>query len=107
MEKEIKKPPIKVFQCGSVQAAIWLFPTVKDGKVVEKHSVTITKTYWDKGIEDWEKTDFLYPDDLPKVAMVATEAYKHIRMQTFDPRMSQGGHNEKSQLEQTEDFPKS
>ena len=84
MQNETKKPPVKVFICGSVKAAVWLFPKIRDGAVVDVASVTITKFYKDKGTEQWETTDFLNPDDLPKVVTVATEAYKYLRLKSPD-----------------------
>ena len=86
MDNETRKPPVKVFRCGPVKAAVWLFQKQKDGEMVDIPSVTITKSYKDKETEEWKTTDFLYPDDLPKVVTVATEAYKHLRLQTLDPK---------------------
>ena len=86
MENGTKRLPTKVFRCGSIEAAVWLFPKVRDGAVVDVASVTITKSYKDPEDEEWKTTDFLYPDDLPKVAMVATEAYKYLRLKSPDPK---------------------
>lgn len=94
MENETRKRPIKVFRCGSVKAAVWSFPKNKDGEMVQIPSVTITKSYKDKETEEWKTTDFLNPDDLPKVVTVATEAYRHLRLESTDP----GSQSEASDL---------
>ena len=94
MKNETKKPPIKVFRCGSIKASVWSFQKLKDGKTVDIPSVTITKFYKDKETDKWETTDFLYPDDLPKVVTVANEAYKYLRLTTLDPK----GQSESSDL---------
>lgn len=86
MENKTRKPPSKVFKCGAIQAAVWLFPTVKDGKAVEIPSVRICKSRKNKETGKWEDTEFLYADDLPKVTVVVTEAYKYLRLKSFDPQ---------------------
>ena len=80
MEKTSKKNPIKVFSCGPIKAAIWLNSFEKDGTLVEVHSVKIDKSYKDKESDEWKTTGSLSAEDLPKVALVAMEAYKFIRV---------------------------
>jgi len=82
MENEMKKPPVKIFRCGAIQAAIWLHPTGIGGAIVDIPSVRISKSYRDKGTGDWLNTDFLRADDLPKVSLVATEAFKYLRLKS-------------------------
>lgn len=85
MVDDTRTLPVKTFRCGAIEAAIWLFPQVRDGAVVDIASVTITKSYKDKETDEWKTTDFLYPDDLPKLVTVATEAYRHLRLKSLDP----------------------
>ena len=82
MDNEIKKP-IKVLQCGAVKLAIWSDAKVIDNAVVEVHSIKIDRAY--KQDDRWEHTNTLNVEDLPKVALLAHEAYKSLRMRTFEP----------------------
>jgi len=82
MENTIKKNPIKVFQCGSVKAAIWVDSKVLNNAVVELHSIKIDK--WYKDGDDWKNTNTFNTEDLHKVAVVAMEAYKFIRLQSSE-----------------------
>jgi len=79
MEDTAKNKPNKVFQCGSIKAAIWSDSKVKNNTVVEVHSIKINRSYRDG--DEWRHTNSFNVEDLPKVAMVATEAYKFIRVQ--------------------------
>jgi len=70
--------PEKKFSCGPISASIWANTKVVNGKTVKLYSVTISKAY--KEGEDWKYTDSFNIEDLPKVALVANEAYKYIRL---------------------------
>jgi hypothetical protein len=96
MENKITNNPIKTFSCGAVKAAIWLNCLEKNGTLVEIHSIRINKSYKDKGDNEWKRTDNLAAEDLPKVAVVATEAYKFIRMRESEPvdQLSNSGADE-------------
>jgi len=74
--------PEKKFSCGPVSASIWAkTKTVEDG-TANFYSVTITKAY--KKGEDWKYTNSFNIEDLPKVALVANEAYKYTRLISTD-----------------------
>ncbi len=70
--------PEKKFSCGPISASIWANTKVVTGEMVKFYSVTINKAY--KEGEDWKYTDSFNIEDLPKVALVANEAYKYIRL---------------------------
>jgi len=72
--------PEKKFSCGSISASIWANTKVMTGETLKLYSVTINKAY--KEGEDWKYTDSFNIEDLPKVALVANEAYKHIRLKS-------------------------
>ncbi len=74
--------PEKKFSCGSISASIWANTKVVTGETVKFYSVTINKAY--KEGEDLKYTDSFNIEDLPKVALVATEAYKHVRLREND-----------------------
>ncbi len=74
--------PEKKFSCGSISASIWANTKVANGEKVKFYSVTINKAY--KEGEDWKYTNSFNIEDLPKVALVATEAYKYVRLREND-----------------------
>jgi hypothetical protein len=82
MEDTAKNKPSKVFQCGPIKAAIWSDSKVKNNAVVEVHSINIDRSYRDG--DEWRHTNSFNVEDLPKVAMVATEAYKFIRLRSAE-----------------------
>ena len=74
--------PEKKFSCGSISASIWANTKVVTGETVKFYSVTINKAY--KEGEEWKYTNSFNIEDLPKVALVATEAHKYMRLREFD-----------------------
>lgn len=90
MEKQKSNPPAKTFTCNGVQAAIWLTSTETDNGPVKSQSIRITKSYKDKDTGEWKRTDRLFADDLPNVAVVAMEAYKHLRVSSREPENTDG-----------------
>ncbi|MFC1636797.1 hypothetical protein ACFL5Z_18375 [Planctomycetota bacterium] len=74
--------PEKKFSCGSISASIWANNKAVNGETVKFYSVTINKAY--KEGEEWKYTNSFNIEDLPKVALVATEAYKYIRLKAAD-----------------------
>lgn len=74
--------PEKKFSCGSISASIWANTKVVTGETVKFYSVTINKAY--KEGEEWKYTDSFNIEDLPKVALVANEAYKYMRLREYD-----------------------
>jgi hypothetical protein len=74
--------PEKRFNCGPVSASIWASNKTVNGETVRFCSVTINKAY--KEDEEWKHTNSFNIEDLPKVALVATEAYRYIRLKSVD-----------------------
>ena len=72
--------PEKKFSCGSVSASIWPNTKVINGEKVKFYSVTINKAYKEK--DEWKHKNSFDTEDLPKVALVANEAYKYIRLRS-------------------------
>ena len=70
--------PEKKFKCGPISASIWAENKTVKGDDVKFYSISITKAYKDGN--DWKNTNSFSAEDLPKVAMVANEAYKYIRL---------------------------
>ena len=80
--------PVKKFLCGSVTASVWSNPKIVDEEMVEIPSIRINKSYKDG--EEWKYTHSFTVEDLPKVAMVANEVYKYLRLRTFEVEDSSG-----------------
>ena len=72
--------PRRTFRCGSITAAIWSDSKVIDQEIVEMHSIRIDKAY--KNGEEWKNTQTFATEDLPKVALVADEAYRFLRLRS-------------------------
>jgi hypothetical protein len=72
--------PEKKFKCGPISASIWSESKTVDGEMVKFHSINITKAY--KEGDNWKNTNNFNAEDLPKVALVANEAYKYIRLRS-------------------------
>ncbi len=70
--------PEKKFSCGSISASIWANTKVVTDETVKFYSVTINKAY--KEGEEWKYTNSFNIEDLPKVVLVATEAYKYVQL---------------------------
>ena len=76
------RKPEKKISCGPVSAGIWAKTKIVEGEKVIFYSVTITKAY--KEGEDWKYTNSFNIEDLPKVALVANEVYKSVRLREND-----------------------
>ncbi len=69
-----KNKPEKKFRAGAVTAAIWKNQT-EDGK--EYSTVSFERSYKDKEGE-WQTTNSLRVNDLPRAAMVLNKAYEFL-----------------------------
>ena len=78
--------PLKVFKAGGIRAAIWQ-NTIPDSEVVT-YSVQIDRTY--KHEEQFRTTSHFKVPDLPRVELVAREAFAwlSLRREEEDPRGS-------------------
>lgn len=68
--------PIKKFHVGAVQAAVWE-NTSKEGNAFS--TVSLARSYKDaKG--DWQHTNSLNANDLPKAILALQKAYEYIAL---------------------------
>jgi hypothetical protein len=74
--------PEKKFRCGPITASIFAEARVVNGQMVKFYSTCIDKAYKDG--DQWKHATAFAPEDLCKVALLATEVYKHLRVQVFD-----------------------
>jgi len=78
--------PEKRFKCGLVSASIFAEVKVIDNEEVKFYSINIARAYKKSNGEngnkegEWKYTNSFGPEDLPKVALVANEAYRYIRL---------------------------
>ena len=70
--------PEKKFHCGPITANIWTEVKTVNAEMVKFYSISIDKAY--KQNDKWKHTTSFSAEDLPKVALVANEAYKYIRL---------------------------
>jgi len=76
--------PEKKFKCGPISASIWAEDKTVESGVVKFYSINITKAYKDG--DNWKNTNNFNAEDLPKVALVANETYKYIRLSSSNPQ---------------------
>ena len=92
--------PEKRFKCGAVSASIWAKTKTIDKDTAKFYSVTINRVYKknkdnNDGADgndgnEWQYTKNFRSDDLPKVALVAMEAYKYIALSSSNPQTEMG-----------------
>jgi len=67
--------PVKKFNAGGVQAAVWENTRERDGDEIVAYSVTLDKRY--KAADGtWQSTTTLQTADLPKAVLVLQKAYE-------------------------------
>ena len=74
--------PEKKFRAGAISATVWKNHGVKDGQVSEYATVTFERAYKDKE-GNWQTTNSLRLNDLPRAAVVIQEAYKELVLREF------------------------
>ena len=82
-EQQNNKPVKKYVTKGGISATVWSEVKEVEGKTIEFFNVTIQRSYLKKdgnsaNSEDWIKTNSFRVEDLPKVALVAEQAYKYV-----------------------------
>ena len=79
MSHQTNSKPIKDFRAGNIQASIWRNEAQKDGQTVVRYSVRVQKRFR-KENGSYENTDYFFPDDLPRLALVTQKAYEYIAL---------------------------
>ncbi len=79
MEKEnTGNQPEKRFSTGVISATVWKNQgKSKKGEPVEYRTVTLQRRYQDKD-NNWQSTNSLRINDLPKATLVLQKAYEYI-----------------------------
>jgi hypothetical protein len=100
MENKINNKPVKVFAFGALKAAVWTDSRVVNNSIVEMHSVRIDRTYKDKDSNEWKHTNVFFAEDLLKLAALASEVYKWLRLRSFEPGLEANKEDNVPQNEQ-------
>jgi hypothetical protein len=74
--------PEKRFKCGPITASTWPETKIVEGEMVKFYSISIDRSYREG--DEWKHTTSFAVEDLPKVALVANEAYKYLRLSSTD-----------------------
>ena len=79
MTEQKNTAPIKVIRVGTISASVWRNEVEKNGATVVRHSVRIQKRFrQDDG--EWKNTDYFFPEDLPKLQLVAAKAFEFVSL---------------------------
>jgi len=68
--------PVKEFRVGAVSAAIWRNESQVHGRLVTRHSVKVHKRYFDKQEQVFRNSEYLFPNDLPRLQVVVQKAFE-------------------------------
>lgn len=91
--------PIFEARAGGIVGAVWSESSTLNGRPITNHSIRIEKRYRDERTGEWKTTGYLRPDDLPKLALVATNLYEHLMLRVGEVQDAQPS----SKMRQTAD----
>ena len=75
-----KNKPEKKFRASPVTATIWVNEaTTKDGEKAFYRTISLERSFKDKEGE-WQKTNSLRTNDLPKALLVLNKSYEYIAL---------------------------
>lgn len=80
MQDRVTKKPVTTVHCGPVQGGVWADSKIVNGTMMKFYSIRIDKAY--KEGDEWKHTTTFSAEDLPKVSVVAMEAYRLLRVRT-------------------------
>ena len=82
-----KQHPEKKFRAGGVTATIWLNHKKEDeGKQSTFRTISIERSYMDKD-NNWQSTNTLRVNDLPKANLVVQKAYEYILLKEEEDKV--------------------
>jgi len=84
MSESDKQQPVMEFRAGTIVASVWQERGAANGKSYPTFSIRIQKRYRDEKSGQWKTTTYVRPDELPKLALVATKAYEHLMLRQTD-----------------------
>ena len=80
--EEKKARPVEIFKFpssgGIIEVSVW--ENVQEGEDGERvnYSVTLQRSYFDKGSEEWKRSKSLFPADIPVAVHALQQAYATI-----------------------------
>ena len=83
MTQQAQKPT-EEFKAGTVRAAIWKEQREEGGRSTIRYSVKIEKRYFDEASKEWRNTDYFFANDLPRLRLVAEQAFEFIVLRAGD-----------------------
>ena len=66
--------PVVKFRSYGIEASVW--------KHENGYSVTIRKTYKNEDSGEYKETNTFFPDDLPRLALVANAAFEFVSLKS-------------------------
>jgi len=79
MSQQNSSKPIKDFRVGAISGAIFRNEVQQDGNTIIRYSVKIQKQFR-KDDGQWQNTDYYFPDDIPKLQLVAAKCFEYISL---------------------------
>ena len=77
-EEKMENKPERKFRAGAISATVWLNQGQnKEGEPTEYNTISIERSYKDKE-GNWQSTNSLRKNDLPKASLVLQKAYEHL-----------------------------
>jgi hypothetical protein len=77
-----KQKPEMNYRVGAVRAAVWKHTNrAKDGRVFETSKVVLDRAYKDAN-DQWQHTNSLDMNDVPKAILALSKAYEHVATKT-------------------------
>jgi len=73
----MENKPVETFKAGAILASVFVNEIKANGKSFTKKSISIRKNYKDRD-DNWQSTNSYDFNDLPKLAIVARQAYEHL-----------------------------
>ena len=74
-----KAKPVKDFRVGSISGAIFRNEVQRNGNTTIRYSVKIQKQFR-KDDSTWKDTPYYFPEDLPKLQLVAAKCFEYISL---------------------------
>ena len=72
--------PEKKFRASAISATIWKNQTEKNGEVVEYRTVSFERSYKDNTTGEWNTTNSLRVNDIPKAVLVLQKAFEFVAL---------------------------
>ncbi len=71
--------PVKEFRAGGIRASIWRNDAKNNGRTATKYSVRLQRRFRKKD-GNYDNTDYFFPDDLPRLTLVAQKACAYVAL---------------------------